>query len=89
MTLTMANTAALILLALALLVYRWVRVPTGLRHIPQVPILPLLYSYLSGEIEERRVKRIILPFARKAGSNVVLLFCLGEWTVHVLDAKVR
>ena len=72
-----------------LAVYRWVRVPPHLRHIPKVPILPLLRSYLSGEVEEQRVKRVILPFAEKARTNVVLVFIVGEWQVHVLEGKVR
>ncbi|KAJ8496055.1 hypothetical protein ONZ51_g1369 [Trametes cubensis] len=70
-----------------LAVYRWVRVPPHLRHIPKVPILPLLRSYLSGEVEEQRVKRVILPFAEKARTNVVLVFIVGEWQVHVLEGK--
>ncbi|EJF58701.1 cytochrome P450 [Dichomitus squalens LYAD-421 SS1] len=74
-------------LSLAVAIRRWVSVPPELSHIPQVPILPLLHSYLSGEVEEQRVKRVILPFAQKSRSNVVLLFCFGEWMVHVLDAK--
>ncbi|TFK77992.1 cytochrome P450 [Polyporus arcularius HHB13444] len=76
-----------LLAAVAVAIYRWVRVPEELRHIPKVPILPLLYSYLSGEVEEQRVKRILLPFARRTRTNVVLVFCLGEWMVHVVEAK--
>ncbi|EIW58355.1 cytochrome P450 [Trametes versicolor FP-101664 SS1] len=68
-------------------VYRWVRVPAHLRHLPKVPVMPLLLSYLSGEVEERRVKRIIIPFAQKAGTDVVLVFCLGEWVVHIVEAN--
>ncbi len=89
MALTSAREILLAVFAIfAAAIYRWVRVPPELRHIPKVPILPLLHSYLSGEVEEQRVKRVLLPFARKARSNVVLVFCLGEWMIHVMDAKV-
>ncbi|KAI0793858.1 cytochrome P450 [Fomes fomentarius] len=88
MALTSAREILLAVFAIfATAIYRWVRVPPELRHIPKVPILPLLHSYLSGEVEEQRVKRVLLPFARKARSNVVLVFCLGEWMIHVIDAK--
>lgn len=80
-------TAVLVLLAVA--IYRWVRVPAHLRHLPKVPVMPLLVSYLSGEVEERRVKRVIIPFAQKARTDVVLVFCLGEWVVHIVEANVR
>lgn len=90
MTFTSTRDVLLALLAaVTVAIYRWVRVPSELRHIPKVPILPLLYSYLSGEVEEQRVKRILLPFARRARTNVVLVFCLGDWMVHVVEAKVR
>ncbi|RPD54278.1 cytochrome P450 [Lentinus tigrinus ALCF2SS1-7] len=88
MGLTYLHDIALTLsLLLATAVYRWTSVPPDLRHIPKVPIWPLIWSYLSGEVEERRIKRIILPFARKADADVVLVFVLGQWMVHVLDAK--
>lgn len=80
---------AAVLAFLVVAVYRWVRVPAHLRHLPKVPVMPLLLSYLSGEVEERRVKRIIIPFAQKAGNDVVLVFCLGEWVVHIVEANVR
>ena len=77
-----------LLIILAIHVYRRVCVPRHLRHIPKVPLLPLLFSYISGEVEERRIRRVILPFAQKVNTDVVLVFTLGEWMVHILDAKV-
>ncbi|TBU48029.1 cytochrome P450 [Dichomitus squalens] len=88
MTLTLKDVLLTLLVVLTIAVYRWVCVPRHLRHIPRVPILPLLGSYLSGEVEERRVKRILLPFAHKANTDVVLVFTLGEWMVHILDTKI-
>ncbi|KAL1945058.1 hypothetical protein VTO73DRAFT_2678 [Trametes versicolor] len=75
-------------LALLLVIYRALRVPSHLRHIPTVPLWPLLYSYLSGEVEEQRVKRLVLPFAKAQGTDVVLMYCLGDWMVQVVEPKV-
>lgn len=81
--------ALLTLAALCFGTYRLLSVPAHLRHIPTVPIWPLLWSYLSGEVEEQRVKRLVLPYAKSMQTDVVLVFCLGDWMVQVLDAKVR
>ena len=81
-----------VLLSLAVLaygLYHLLRVPSQLRHIPTVPLWPLLTSYLSGECEEQRVKRLVLPFAREKNTHVVLVFCLGDWMVQILEPKVR
>ena len=85
---TFSDIVAVVAVALCFLVYRLLSVPSHLRHIPTVPILPLLRSYLSGEAEEHRVKRLILPFAKRMHTNVVLVFCLGDWMVQILDPKV-
>lgn len=79
-----------ILLASVLLlgIFVHLRPPIQLRHIPQVPVGQLLYSYASGEVEEQRIKRIILPFAQQHNTDVVLVWLFGEWQVHLLDAKV-
>ncbi len=69
--------------------YRLLRVPPHLRHIPKVPLFPLLLSYFSGEVEEQRVKRLVLPFAKRMQTDVVLVYCLGDWMVQVLETKVR
>jgi len=63
-------------------------VPAHLRHLPCVPIFPLLRSYLSGEVEDTRLRRLILPFANEKGEGVVLVWALGRWMVHLLDEKV-
>ncbi|KAI0752873.1 cytochrome P450 [Daedaleopsis nitida] len=73
---------------LAYSLYSWTIVPSHLRHKPTVPLLPLLLSYLRGEVEEQRVKRLVLPFAHRARTNVVVVFSLGEWIVHVVDGKI-
>ena len=78
----------LALTAFGLCVHRLLRVPPHLRHIPAVPIGPLLLSYISGEVEEQRVKRLILPFAERNGTDVVLVYCLGSWMVQALESKV-
>ncbi|EJF64290.1 cytochrome P450 [Dichomitus squalens LYAD-421 SS1] len=76
------------LAALAYGVHRLLRVPSHLRHIPTVPLWPLMKSYLLGECEEQRVKRLVLPFAKENNTHVVLVFCLGDWMVQVLEPKI-
>ena len=88
MTLPVLDIVLLSLVALCFGAYRLLSVPSPLRHIPTVPLWPLLRSYLSGEVEEQRVKRLILPFAKQMQTDVVLVFCLGDWMVQVLDPKV-
>jgi len=62
--------------------------PAELRHLPRAPILPLLWSYISGEVEDVRIKRLLLPFAHEKGETVVVVYALGRWIVHVLDHQV-
>ena len=79
------------LAASLLLVFGIVKIltpPAELRHLPRVPILPLIWSYATGEVEDARFKRLIVPFADKKGEGVVLVYALGRWIVHVLDHKV-
>ena len=64
-------------------------VPRHLRHLPRVPFIPLLWSYLTFEAEDKRMTRLILPFANERKEEVVLVWALGRWMVHVLDYKVR
>ncbi len=63
--------------------------PAELDRLPRVPILALLWSYASGEVEEARIKRLILPFANEKGEGVVLAYSFGRWIVHVLDYQVK
>ncbi|KAH9935982.1 cytochrome P450 [Epithele typhae] len=86
--LSVVDFAVVTCVASAFALYRLFSVPSHLRHIPTVPLLPLLYSYFSGEVEEQRIKRLVLPFAEKKDTSVVLVFCLGDWMVQVLDPKV-
>lgn len=62
-------------------------VPAHLRHLPRVPVLPLLWSYLSGEVEDTRIRRLILPFLIDKNEPLVLVWVLGRWMVHILDIK--
>ena len=64
-------------------------VPAHLRHLPCVPIFPLLKSYLTGEVEDTRIRRLVLPFANDRKEGVVLVWALGRWMVHILDEKVH
>ncbi|KAI0358041.1 cytochrome P450 [Trametes cingulata] len=82
----MAQKQALVLSCLG--VYRLLQVPPQLRHIPKVPLWPLIRSYLSGEVEEQRVRRLVLPFAKRMNTDVVVVFCLGDWMVQVLEPKL-
>jgi hypothetical protein len=76
-------------LAAALVIFHLFTVPSHLRHLPHVPIFPLLVSYLSGEVEDVRIKRLILPYANERGEGLVLVWALGRWMIHILDHKVR
>ena len=62
--------------------------PRNLSHLPRAPILALLRSYLSGEIESERINRLILPFAKEHGHSLVLVWAFGMWIVHVVDFEV-
>ncbi|KAJ6492569.1 cytochrome P450 [Mycena vitilis] len=63
-------------------------VPSGLRHLPRVPILPLLKSYLSMEPEDTRIRNLILPFVNNREEGVVLVWALGKWMLHILDQQI-
>lgn len=78
----------LAVVVIAASVLKLLRPPTHLHHIPCVPIPRLLISYLSGEVDEQRTKRIILPFAERNNADVVLVWCFGEWIVNIVNAKV-
>ena len=64
-------------------------VPAELRHLPRVPILKLLWSYLRVEEENKRLRRLVLPFANEKKEEIVLVWALGRWMVHILDHKAR
>ncbi|KAH7905603.1 cytochrome P450 [Hygrophoropsis aurantiaca] len=68
--------------------YRAFAVPSSLRHLPCVPLLPLLWSYLSREPDDVRIKRLIMPFADDSSEGVVVVWAMGKWMVHVLDYKL-
>ncbi|KAH7927491.1 cytochrome P450 [Leucogyrophana mollusca] len=75
-------------LVVAFLIFHTFTVPSHLRHLPRVPIFPLLISYLSGEVEDVRIKRLILPYANERGEGLVLVWALGRWMIHILDYKL-
>lgn len=75
-------------LAIAFVISRLFTVPSHLRHFPRVPILPLLVSYLSCEVENVRINSLILPYANEKGEGF-LVWALGRWMIHILDHKVR
>ena len=81
--------AGVISCALCALVVKQFTPPSELQHLPRVPILPLLWSYAKGEVEDIRIKKLIVPFANEKGEGVVVVYALGRWIVHVLDHKVR
>lgn len=69
-------------------VYSLFTPPRKLRHIKKMPLGPLLLSYARGESEDRRIKDLILPFAKERNEAMVLVFAFGRWLVHVVDPKV-
>ena len=75
------------ILSTIILARRLFVVPLELRHLPRVPVLPLLWSYAKGEPEDKRLRRLVLPFA--GNEEIVLVWALGRWMIHVLDYKVR
>lgn len=73
-----------------ILVYNRVfAVSTPLRHMPRVPIIPLILSYVSGETEERRTLRLLLPCAKTHNSGLVLVWAFALGIVHCVDPKLR
>ena len=74
--------------AFLLLIRRIFFVPKHLAHLPRVPVLPLLKSYLSSEEESQRIQRLILPFGNERNEPLVLVWAFGLWIVHVLDPEV-
>ncbi|KAF8548818.1 cytochrome P450 [Imleria badia] len=62
-------------------------VPEEIRHIPQAPILPTLLSFARGEVEDVRIKKLLLPYAQR-GEPAVLMYALDRWIIHVLDSKI-
>ncbi|KAK1236607.1 hypothetical protein PQX77_000159 [Marasmius sp. AFHP31] len=80
--------ASVITCALCVLVVKQFTPPAELQHLPRVPILPLLWSYAKGEVEDVRIKKLIVPFANEKNEGVVVVYALGRWIVHVLDHKI-
>ncbi|KAH7883400.1 cytochrome P450 [Phlebopus sp. FC_14] len=70
------------------LLHRTVTPPRAIRHLPCVPILPLLRSYLLREPDDVRFQRLIMPFADEKGEGVVVVWTLGLWMIHIIDRKL-
>ena len=62
--------------------------PSDLRHLPRVSPYTTIWSYARRESIDRLVKRLVLPFVER-GEGVVLVYMLGKWGVHVLEANGR
>ncbi|GLB43325.1 putative cytochrome P450 [Lyophyllum shimeji] len=77
----------LAVVALYALVEYLLAVPAELRHLPKVSPYATIWSYARRESVDSRVRRLILPFARR-GEGVVLVYMLGKWGVHILDANL-
>jgi hypothetical protein len=67
---------------------RYVRCPSHLRHLPRLPVWPIVKSLLSGETESSRIRRLIVPFADSRGCGLVLVWALGNWYAHIVDPVV-
>jgi hypothetical protein len=78
--------ATLALIALGL--HYFFTPPAHLRHLPRVPVLQLLWSYASGEVDDARIKRLIIPYANQHNEDIVLVYSLGRWIVHAVDSQV-
>lgn len=72
---------------ICIVLYRTTQPPPALRHVPCVPVSELLYSYITGEGEDQRARRVLLPFALKMQVDAVLVWCFGHWMIHVIDSK--
>ncbi|KAF7347951.1 Cytochrome P450 [Mycena sanguinolenta] len=60
---------------------RWLfAVPRNLEHIPRVPVIPTLLSYARGEVEDVRIKKLLLPYANM-GEPAILVYSLGRWII--------
>jgi hypothetical protein len=77
----------LVSLAGVLYIHSLFAVPKNLRHLPKVPVIPTLLSFAKGEVEDVRIKKLLLPYANR-GEPAVLVYSLGRWIVHVLDRKI-
>ncbi|KAK7443532.1 hypothetical protein VKT23_015705 [Stygiomarasmius scandens] len=67
--------------------YKIFVVPRSLAHLPKVSVLALLGSYISKEPEDKRIHRLILPFANEQ-HPLVLVWAFGFWVIHVMDYEV-
>lgn len=72
---------------LAAVVHYFLAVPSELRHLPKLSPFATIWSYVIRESVDARVKRLIVPFARR-GEGVVLVYMLGKWGVHVIDPNL-
>ncbi|EIN09015.1 cytochrome P450 [Punctularia strigosozonata HHB-11173 SS5] len=45
-------------------------VPPELQHLPRVPVIPTLLSFAKGEVEDVRIKKLLLPYATRGDSVI-------------------
>jgi hypothetical protein len=88
MSSTTTAAAAAIMAIVFLLLRMFILCPRELSHIPRIPLVATVISFLSGETESARTLRLHLPLAKQNRSGIVIIWALGEWYVHVLDYKV-
>ncbi|KIJ63828.1 hypothetical protein HYDPIDRAFT_91894 [Hydnomerulius pinastri MD-312] len=69
-------------------VYRLFTPPRSIRHLPRVPILPLLRSYFLREPNDVQFQRLIMPFVNEKSEGVVVVWAMGKWMIHILDPKL-
>ncbi|EGO03909.1 hypothetical protein SERLA73DRAFT_175595 [Serpula lacrymans var. lacrymans S7.3] len=81
-------TTGLVALSLSYALYRLLALPSHLRHLPSVPIWPIVLSYARQEPDDVRIKRLLLPYANKHSEGVVLVWVFGQWMVHILDPQL-
>ncbi|KAI0029802.1 cytochrome P450 [Vararia minispora EC-137] len=62
--------------------------PEELRKKPRVPVIPTFLSFLAGETEDVRTRRLILRTAQQHDSGLVIMWALGSWYVHVVDSEL-
>jgi hypothetical protein len=82
----LALLGGVVVLYLTFAIRRKLRPPPELAHLPYISAAPILASYLSGEVDDRRIKRLYVGAGKEEG--IVLSFMLGIWVIQVLDHQV-
>ncbi|VDB92598.1 unnamed protein product [Peniophora sp. CBMAI 1063] len=88
MTAHLLPAISLVFCACSLIIARFVYCPAKLRPLPSVPLIPTIISFLKGESEDVRTRRLVIPTARRHDAGLVRMWALGEWYVHIVDHKL-